>query len=776
MAVEITAFFIGENMTVPVSDRLSQLYVGNGANTRFDFTFRVFQQEGETGIAVRQKGVTEFDTIDPSTYSVSVNQDGMGGFITFITAPAIGSYFYIAGLTVLDQLLDITNYDNFYPEAIERALDKLTALLQERSTEIDLENQARILADIHYDALAMEREADLENRLISYINAMIGITNPAIFDGISDRMIITQDGRTQREFNESIPFWTGDYVNFKQETYLREEQILDHTNQKVEQVDISLTSKVLAETVRAQDAEDSLLIQLNAVGVGNKAYTTYALMDADKTNIPAKSKVTVTNDATESNNGDWQWDGTTLTKSAFDPVKQANQYTKEKTEEIATRQYTSADLAQWGDSNWNKVMSIGSQGELKPSSIQSVIHFLENENSLPYHNKRVAYQFPSKDGYALFNIYTDGTTSVDENVDAKIVETIEATVDQNPRFNLHRLRELRRKRQQLKRTDNTVLRVGCFGDSWTDNRLNWISEVSEQLKDKYGNGGHWFGFGSLNNAVSDTISGTCNVGAGWANIDFTVPSPHLRAVTTSTNGSTITVNTPLTGNAKLCAKGVAGSSIRYKWGDGAYTTVNLTAADTTIWNDLGVVNGILTIESASGSPVLYGVYVETVKGVVLNKFAAASTKVSQWNAVDAQQFKDAVAGFNLDVAIILFGTNDVYSYDGQAYVSTYLPVLISRIKDVAPNCDVLIATPPVNLSTNIAQTGSSSLLGYRDAVRKFAKDNYYTHLSIQEFFGESVTEYGETGTQYFISSDLNHPATNGKAVLAETFLQTLEYN
>ena len=58
----------------------------------------------------------------------------------------------------------------------------------------------------------------------------------------------------------------------------------------------------------------------------SRAYKTYTLMDADKTNIPAKSKVTVTNDETASNNGDWQWDGSTFTKSAYDPLTQAKGY------------------------------------------------------------------------------------------------------------------------------------------------------------------------------------------------------------------------------------------------------------------------------------------------------------------------------------------------------------------------------------------------------------------------------------------------------------------
>lgn len=169
-------------MTVPISDRLSQLYVGNDINQRFDFTFRVFNQESESGIVVRQKTAVEFVTLDPSLYTVTLNQDSLGGYIDFITPPESNVYFYIAGSTPLNQLLDITNYDNFYPDAIERALDKLTALLQERSTQLDLEKQARILADIHYDSLATNRE-NLLNVKIEEIN---DIVNKKIDEAISN--------------------------------------------------------------------------------------------------------------------------------------------------------------------------------------------------------------------------------------------------------------------------------------------------------------------------------------------------------------------------------------------------------------------------------------------------------------------------------------------------------------------------------------------------------------------------------------------------------------
>lgn len=51
-----------------------------------------------------------------------------------------------------------------------------------------------------------------------------------------------------------------------------------------------------------------------------KAYTTEALMIADKANIPANTSVDVTNDPTSSKNGTYAYNGTTFTKSVYDPV------------------------------------------------------------------------------------------------------------------------------------------------------------------------------------------------------------------------------------------------------------------------------------------------------------------------------------------------------------------------------------------------------------------------------------------------------------------------
>ncbi|WP_262034508.1 hypothetical protein [Acinetobacter baumannii] len=128
-------------MTVQVSDRLSQLYVGNGVNTRFDFMFRAYEQEDETGVGVRIKVGNEFEFIDESEYAVTTNPDNMGDTLLLLTLLALKHFFILQVKTPVDQNLDITNYDNFYPDAIERALDKLTAILQEWKHLVDLKHK-----------------------------------------------------------------------------------------------------------------------------------------------------------------------------------------------------------------------------------------------------------------------------------------------------------------------------------------------------------------------------------------------------------------------------------------------------------------------------------------------------------------------------------------------------------------------------------------------------------------------------------------------------------
>src|SRR5699024_538899 len=69
----------------------------------------------------------------------------------------------------------------------------------------------------------------------------------------------------------------------------------------------------------ALDAKHAALSStINSLGGGKKAYTTYALMVADKNNIAANSSIDVTNDTDPLKNGTYSYDGAVFAKSIYD--------------------------------------------------------------------------------------------------------------------------------------------------------------------------------------------------------------------------------------------------------------------------------------------------------------------------------------------------------------------------------------------------------------------------------------------------------------------------
>lgn len=64
---------------------------------------------------------------------------------------------------------------------------------------------------------------------------------------------------------------------------------------------------------------DKVNLQIATLPTGHKGYATLAAAQAAQASLPANTLVEVTNDTTTANNGVYLWNGTTLTKSSYDP-------------------------------------------------------------------------------------------------------------------------------------------------------------------------------------------------------------------------------------------------------------------------------------------------------------------------------------------------------------------------------------------------------------------------------------------------------------------------
>ena len=102
-------------------------------------------------------------------------------------------------------------------------------------------------------------------------------------------------------------------------------------------VKVDALGRIYLDTQDISDRVDTIKAEVDTalaayVG-GRKAYKTLALAQAAQSSLSANTAIEVTNDPTSSNNGTYQWDGTTLTKSTYDPVGLANKYTDAKLSE-----------------------------------------------------------------------------------------------------------------------------------------------------------------------------------------------------------------------------------------------------------------------------------------------------------------------------------------------------------------------------------------------------------------------------------------------------------
>ena len=72
--------------------------------------------------------------------------------------------------------------------------------------------------------------------------------------------------------------------------------------------------------------KDKVDLQMATLPAGRKGYTTLALAQAAQATLAANTLVEVTNDTTTANNGVYLWDGSALTKSAYDVLTSAKAY------------------------------------------------------------------------------------------------------------------------------------------------------------------------------------------------------------------------------------------------------------------------------------------------------------------------------------------------------------------------------------------------------------------------------------------------------------------
>lgn len=540
----------------------------------------------------------------------------------------------------------------------------------------------------------------------------------------------------------------------------------------------------------------------------SRSYKTYALMDADKTNIPAKSKVTVTNDATESNNGDWQWDGVAFTKSSFDPVEQAKGYadtTKAPLEnfnadgnpdhlveikdkngkliaswnlnaELLTKFLTDGRLQSIENANGEKVLSLGNGTEVDIYGARFTLDLSNPDN---------AFQILSSDNKVLFSvplggIDADALSSLPQQVtnlsSALNVELRSDGISKAEIYQNDRLSETRRKIATLISGANEQFVITSIGNSWADTASYFTQSFVQAMKIKHGNAGA--GFAAPDRGFADPSEAILVKSGTWVNTNG--------ATTDGVNaeGLAIIKTTSTTANDYIQAQlevGTATKAKLYAKANGAVIEVSgsgVTTQQITLSNtvneftcNLDVANSgtqYIRFKLISGEFSVFGIELQnTDKGIRFNKCGAGSSRWTRWLATDTTIWKEQLTALGSDLIIMIEGVNGSFAYNGTAEAS-YTDQIINRVREATKNTDILLLSPP-----EILMAHPYPLADFQYALRGKAKDWKVCHVDLQRTFGESLSEYDDSGRGYILASNPNHPSQKGAALIAGTLLKII---
>ena len=110
-------------------------YSGNGSTTAFSVTYHFFDEDEIEVYLISSTGAETLQDLG-TDYTVT-GGNGTTGTVTFGTAPATGNTVFIKRVTAQTQSVAYSDYGAFPAATHERALDRLTAEVQELTRDVD---------------------------------------------------------------------------------------------------------------------------------------------------------------------------------------------------------------------------------------------------------------------------------------------------------------------------------------------------------------------------------------------------------------------------------------------------------------------------------------------------------------------------------------------------------------------------------------------------------------------------------------------------------------
>ncbi|HFU1251936.1 TPA: hypothetical protein ACGQTK_003015 [Klebsiella quasipneumoniae] len=406
-----------------------------------------------------------------------------------------------------------------------------------------------------------------------------------------------------------------------------------------------------------------------------------------------------------------------------------------------------------------------------------------------YQNPDVAFYVLDANGRVMLEV---PLVESESDSDEKILE-IETRLDVATRtdgllksefFGLNFLSETRRVLMMAEAKEGQLI-INIIGNSWVHNEWNLPRRLTQVLQDRFGDAGA--GFAGYNRNFAHPGRAFLIVQSGsWTEETVTTPTgtnfgPAGSQGVTSTAGAALAFQS-LTGDTSAAIYHNADSSvspvikIKYK---------NNVSGDTTDETQLALTgtgvtrtelpappvtgNWTATLTLVSGTLAFCGIELrKSTPGVRVNKLGTGGSTWRQWTTLNRAGWVQGITPLAGNLNILLESVNGAYSYDADAEAG-YTTEMAARVRAASAFSDVLIISPPQTLGTP-----TYSLRDFAYKLRGIAGSLKAGHIDLQPVFGQSLSDYNDSGKKYIVAADVNHPTyPAGQCVITETVLRAI---
>lgn len=406
-----------------------------------------------------------------------------------------------------------------------------------------------------------------------------------------------------------------------------------------------------------------------------------------------------------------------------------------------------------------------------------------------YQNPDVAFYILDANGRVMLEVpLVESESDSDEKI-----QQIETRLDVATRtdgllksefFGLNFLSETRRALMMAEAKEGQLI-INIIGNSWVHNEWNLPRRLTQVLQDRFGDAGA--GFAGYNRNFAHPGRAFLIVQSGsWTEETVTTPTgtnfgPAGSQGVTSTAGAALAFQS-LTGDTSAAIYHNGSSSvspvIKIKYKDNV--TGDQTAETQVTLSGTGVVrtelpvppvtgNWTATLTLVSGTLAFCGIELKkSVPGIRVNKLGTGGSTWRQWTTLNRDGWVQGITPLAANLNILLESVNGAYSYDADAEAG-YTTEMAGRVRSASAFSDVLIISPPQTLGTP-----TYSLRDFAYKLRGIAGSLKAGHIDLQPVFGQSLSDYNDSGKKYIVAADVNHPTyPAGQCVITETVLRAI---